>query len=104
MNFHIYSPGCRYDSAASNGVTLQPREWPTAPAKALSANALSDSTDTWRQPINTLDVRGVNSEKIVFFGAPPGGGVFCGPTSTKPDHAHTTIWPPAQRTQASSRY
>jgi hypothetical protein len=68
-------------------------EWATAPAKATLGERAVRLDGYRRQPINTLEVRGVNREKIVLLVVPP---------STKPDQAHTTMMAAAAPNDDSS--
>jgi hypothetical protein len=68
-------------------------EWATAPAKATFGERAVRLDGYRRQPINTLEVRGVNREKIVLLVVPP---------STKPDQAHTTMMAAAAPNDDSS--
>ena len=68
-------------------------EWATAPAKATLGERVVRLDGYRRQPITTLEVRGVNREKIVLLVVPP---------STKPDQAHTTMMAAAAPNDDSS--
>src|SRR5258705_3874486 len=57
-------------------------EWATAPAKAVLGERSVRLDGYRRQPINTLEVRGVNRERILLLVVPP---------NTNPDQAHTTM-------------
>ena len=56
-------------------------EWATAPAKAMLGEHVVRLDGYRRQPINTLEVLGVNRDKIVLLVVPP---------NTKSDQAHAT--------------
>jgi hypothetical protein len=68
-------------------------EWATAPAKATFGERVVRLDGYRRQSINTLEVRGVNREKIVLLVVSP---------STKPDQAHTTMMTAAAPNDDSS--
>ena len=57
-------------------------EWATAPAKAMLGERSVRLDGYRRQPINTLEVRGVNRDRIVLLVVPP---------DTNPDQAHATM-------------
>ena len=57
-------------------------EWATAPAKAMLGERVIRLDGYRRQPINTLEVLGVNRDRIVLLVVPP---------NTKSDQAHATM-------------
>ena len=57
-------------------------EWATAPAKAMLGERVVRLDGYRRQPINTLEVLGVNRDKIVLLVVPP---------NTNSDQAHATM-------------
>jgi hypothetical protein len=57
-------------------------EWATAPAKAMLGERSVRLDGYRRQPINTLEVRGVNRERILLLVVPP---------RTNADQAHATM-------------
>ena len=57
-------------------------EWATAPAKAVLGERSVRLDGYRRQPINTLEVRGVNRERILLLVVPP---------NTDSDQAHATM-------------
>ena len=57
-------------------------EWATAPAKAMLGERSVRLDGYRRQPINTLEVRGVNRERILLLVVPP---------KTDSDQAHATM-------------
>ena len=57
-------------------------EWATAPAKAALGERVVRLDGYRRQPINTLEVRGVNRERILLLVVPP---------RTNADQAHATM-------------
>jgi hypothetical protein len=57
-------------------------EWATAPAKAMLGERVVRLDGYRRQPINTLEVRGVNRERILLLVVPP---------RTNADQAHATM-------------
>ena len=57
-------------------------EWATAPAKATFGKRVVRLDGYRRQPINTLEVRGVNRERILLLVVPP---------NTDSDQAHATM-------------
>jgi hypothetical protein len=57
-------------------------EWATAPSKALLGERVVRLDGYRRQPINTLEVRGINLERIVLLVVPP---------NTNADQAHATM-------------
>jgi hypothetical protein len=68
-------------------------EWATAPAKAMLGERVVRLDGYRRQPINTLEVLGVNRDKIVLLVVPP---------DTKPDQAHATMMAAAAPNNDSS--
>jgi hypothetical protein len=57
-------------------------EWAKTPAKAVLGERVVRLDGYRRQPINTLEVLGVNRTRIVLLVVPP---------NTEPDHAHATM-------------
>ena len=57
-------------------------EWATAPGKAVLGEHVVRLDGYRRQPINTLEVRGLNRDRIVLLVVPP---------NTKSDQAHATM-------------
>jgi hypothetical protein len=57
-------------------------EWVKAPAKFGSGGRMVKLDGYRRQPVNTLEVLGVNRNKILLLVVP---------THTEPDHAHTVM-------------
>jgi hypothetical protein len=68
-------------------------EWATAPAKAMLGERVVRLDGYLRQPINTLEVLGVNRDKIVLLVVPP---------NTNSDHAHATMMAAAAPNNESS--
>ena len=68
-------------------------EWATAPAKAMLGERVVRLDGYRRQPINTLEVLGVNRDKIVLLVVPP---------NTKADQAHKTMMAAAAPNNDSS--
>jgi hypothetical protein len=68
-------------------------EWATAPAKAMLGERVVRLDGYRRQPINTLEVRGVNRERILLLVVPP---------NTDSDQAHATMMAAAAPNNDSS--
>jgi hypothetical protein len=68
-------------------------EWATAPAKARLGERVVRLDGYRRQPINTLEVLGVNHDRIVLLVVPP---------NTKSDRAHATMMAAAAPSDDSS--
>jgi Family of unknown function (DUF5994) len=68
-------------------------EWATAPAKAMLGERVVRLDGYRRQPINTLEVLGVNRDKIVLLVVPP---------NTNSDQAHATMMAAAAPNDDSS--
>ena len=68
-------------------------EWATAPAKAMLGERVVRLDGYRRQPINTLEVLGVNRDKIVLLVVPP---------NTNSDQAHATMMAAAAPNNDSS--
>jgi hypothetical protein len=68
-------------------------EWATAPAKATLGERVVRLDGYRRQPINTLEVRGVNRERILLLVVPP---------NTDSDQAHATMMAAAAPNNDSS--
>ena len=68
-------------------------EWATAPAKAMLGERVVRLDGYRRQPINTLEVLGVNHDRIVLLVVPP---------NTKSDRAHATMMAAAAPSDDSS--
>jgi hypothetical protein len=68
-------------------------EWATAPAKAMLGERIVRLDGYRRQPINTLEVRGVDRDRIVLLVVPP---------NTNPDQAHATMMAAATPNNDSS--
>ena len=74
-------------------VVYNPSEWATAPAEAMLGERVVRLDGSPRQPINTLEVLGVNRDKIVLLVVPP---------NTKADQAHATMMAAAAPNNDSS--
>jgi hypothetical protein len=68
-------------------------EWATAPAKAMLGERVVRLDGYRRQPINTLEVRGVNRDRILLLVVPP---------TTDSDQAHATMMSAATPNNDSS--
>jgi len=68
-------------------------EWATPPAKAVLGDRVVRLDGYRRQPINTLEVLGVNHDRIVLLVVPP---------NTKSDRAHATMMAAAAPSDDSS--
>jgi hypothetical protein len=68
-------------------------EWATAPAKAMLGERVVRLDGYRRQPINTLEVRGVNRERILLLVVPP---------NTDSDQAHAAMMAAAAPNNDSS--
>ena len=68
-------------------------EWATAPAKAMLGERVVRLDGYRRQPINTLEVRGVNRDRILLLVVPP---------TTDSDQAHATMMSAATPNNNSS--
>jgi hypothetical protein len=68
-------------------------EWATAPAKAMLGERVVRLDGYRRQPINTLEVRGVNRDRILLLVVPP---------NTDSDQAHATMMAAATPNNDSS--
>jgi hypothetical protein len=68
-------------------------EWATAAAKAMLGERVVRLDGYRRQPINTLEVLGVNHDRIVLLVVPP---------NTKSDRAHATMMAAAAPSDDSS--
>jgi hypothetical protein len=68
-------------------------EWATAPAKTKLGERVVRLDGYRRQPINTLEVLGVNHDRIVLLVVPP---------NTKSDRAHATMMAAAAPSDDSS--
>lgn len=68
-------------------------EWAHAPAKLPSGGRIVRLAGYYRQPVNTVEVIGLNRKKIVLLVVPAG---------TDPEHAHDTMMAAAAPDNAST--
>ncbi|MGH3525239.1 MAG: DUF5994 family protein [Mycobacterium sp.] len=74
-------------------VTYNLTEWAKAPAKLLTGGRLVRLGGYYRQPVNTIEVLGVNRNKTVLLVVP---------ARTDPDHAHDVMMAAATPNNAST--
>ena len=78
---------------AIDGVIYNLTEWKKAPARLATGGRVVRLSGYRRQPVNTLEVLGLNRNKIVLLAVP---------ADTEPDHAHDTMMAAAAPSNAST--